>query len=105
SGGTQEEASVFGEAVLVLRDPTERPEGIAAGAAKLVGTSSPALVEEAERVLHERGARRRWRAAPGRTAGGGGVERRALVVEGALVAGEPRPAGRPPTASDLARDP
>ena len=39
SGGIQEEAPSLGKPVLVLRDTTERPEGIAAGTARLVGTS------------------------------------------------------------------
>ncbi len=44
SGGIQEEAPTFGTPVLVLRSVTERPEGVAAGAAELVGTDS-ALIE------------------------------------------------------------
>ena len=39
SGGVQEEAPSLGKPVLVLRDTTERPEGIEAGTLKLVGTS------------------------------------------------------------------
>ena len=38
SGGVQEEAPSLGKPVLVLRDTTERPEGVAAGTLKLVGT-------------------------------------------------------------------
>jgi UDP-N-acetylglucosamine 2-epimerase (non-hydrolysing) len=51
SGGLQEEAPSFGVPVLVLRDTTERPEGIAAGVLKLVGTSEQAVYEEARRLL------------------------------------------------------
>ena len=38
SGGVQEEAPALGKPVLVMRDTTERPEGVTAGTAKLVGT-------------------------------------------------------------------
>ncbi len=51
SGGIQEEAPTFGRPVLVLRRKTERPEGIEAGLARLVGTDEDRIVEEGERVL------------------------------------------------------
>ncbi len=51
SGGIQEEAPAFGIPTLVLRDVTERPEGVAAGTLKLVGTVTRHIVEEAERLL------------------------------------------------------
>lgn len=51
SGGVQEEAPTFGTPVLVLREKTERPEGIAAGVAKLVGTDPDRIVAEASRLL------------------------------------------------------
>jgi UDP-N-acetylglucosamine 2-epimerase (non-hydrolysing) len=51
SGGVQEEATALGRPVLVLRDHTERQEGIAAGALKLVGTSPKRIVSEAHRFL------------------------------------------------------
>jgi UDP-N-acetylglucosamine 2-epimerase (non-hydrolysing) len=54
SGGIQEEAPTFGKPVLVLRRKTERPEGIDAGLARLVGTDEERIVEEAERVLQGR---------------------------------------------------
>ncbi len=53
SGGIQEEAPVLGKPVLVLRRETERPEGIAAGTARLVGTDSETIVRETERLLHD----------------------------------------------------
>jgi UDP-N-acetylglucosamine 2-epimerase len=56
SGGVQEEAPTLGVPVLVLRDRTERPEGIAAGAARLVGTDAGAIVAETERLLDNPGA-------------------------------------------------
>ena len=51
SGGIQEEAPCLGKPVLVMRDTTERPEGIEAGTAKLVGTDTSQIVEETERLL------------------------------------------------------
>ncbi|MFN2506728.1 MAG: non-hydrolyzing UDP-N-acetylglucosamine 2-epimerase [Acidimicrobiales bacterium] len=54
SGGIQEEAPVLGVPVLVLRDRTERTEGVYAGAAELVGTDPGALVAATHRVLASR---------------------------------------------------
>lgn len=51
SGGVQEEAPSFGLPVLVLRDTTERPEGVSAGTAKLVGTDPEAIYKEAHQLL------------------------------------------------------
>jgi UDP-N-acetylglucosamine 2-epimerase (non-hydrolysing) len=51
SGGVQEEAPAFGKPILVLRETTERPEGVAAGAAKLVGTDPARIVQETARLL------------------------------------------------------
>jgi UDP-N-acetylglucosamine 2-epimerase (non-hydrolysing) len=51
SGGIQEEAPSFGIPVLVLRETTERPEGVDAGTLKLVGTESSHIVQEAKRLL------------------------------------------------------
>lgn len=51
SGGIQEEAPSLGKPVLVLRDTTERPEGIAAGTLKLVGTDSEVIYKETIRLL------------------------------------------------------
>ncbi len=53
SGGVQEEGPSFGKPVLVMRDTTERPEGIEAGTAKLVGTDRDLIVREATRLLDD----------------------------------------------------
>lgn len=53
SGGVQEEAPSLGKPVLVLRKTTERPEGVDAGNAKLVGTDVDAIVGEAEKLLRD----------------------------------------------------
>lgn len=52
SGGLQEEAPGLGKPVLVLRETTERPEAIAAGTAKLVGTDPTAITREALALLN-----------------------------------------------------
>ena len=51
SGGIQEEAPALGTPLLVLRDKTERPEGITVGNSRLVGTGTGKIVAEAERLL------------------------------------------------------
>jgi UDP-N-acetylglucosamine 2-epimerase (non-hydrolysing) len=53
SGGIQEEAPALGVPLLVLREKTERPEGIASGCARLVGTSSERIVAEVRRLLND----------------------------------------------------
>jgi UDP-N-acetylglucosamine 2-epimerase (non-hydrolysing) len=53
SGGVQEEAPSLGKPVLVLRTTTERPEGVTAGAARLVGTEHERIVAEASRLLDD----------------------------------------------------
>jgi len=56
SGGIQEESPTFGIPVLVLRDTTERPEGIEAKALKLVGTNADDIFSEATRLLTDNNA-------------------------------------------------
>ena len=58
SGGIQEEAPTFRKPVLVMRDKTERPEGIEAGLALLVGTDEERIFAEASRLLTDERARR-----------------------------------------------
>ncbi|MEO1922352.1 MAG: UDP-N-acetylglucosamine 2-epimerase (non-hydrolyzing) [Sphingomonadaceae bacterium] len=53
SGGVQEEAPALGKPVLVMRETTERPEGVAAGTAKLVGTDSDRIVAGVTRLLDD----------------------------------------------------
>ena len=54
SGGIQEEAPSLGKPVLVLRDTTERPEGIDAGTLKLVGTEEEMIYNEAKKLLTDK---------------------------------------------------
>ena len=56
SGGIQEEAPSLGKPVLVLRDTTERPEGIKAGTLKLVGTDEDVIYEETKKLLLDKKA-------------------------------------------------
>lgn len=58
SGGIQEEAPSLGLPVLVLREVTERPEGVAAGTARVVGTDPDRIVAEATRLLDDPAAYR-----------------------------------------------
>ena len=54
SGGVQEEAPSLGKPVLVLRDTTERPEGVEAGTLKLVGTDEENIYKEAKLLLTDK---------------------------------------------------
>ena len=56
SGGIQEEAPSLGKPVLVMRDTTERPEGIAAGTLKLVGTDEEVIYENFKKLLENKDA-------------------------------------------------
>lgn len=56
SGGVQEEAPALAKPVLVMRETTERPEGVVAGTAKLVGNDEEVIVTEASRLLDDKAA-------------------------------------------------
>ena len=56
SGGVQEEAPALGKPVLVMRDTTERPEGVAAGTARLIGTDEDRIVSEVFTLLDDKAA-------------------------------------------------
>lgn len=58
SGGVQEEAPSLGKPVLVMRDQTERPEGVEAGTVKLVGPDSDRIIEEVSRLIDDETAYR-----------------------------------------------
>ena len=51
SGGIQEEGPTLNKPILVMRDTTERPEGIDAGCSKLVGTSTDVIIEEFTKLM------------------------------------------------------
>ena len=81
SGGVQEEAAALGVPVLVLRDTTERPEGLESGALKLVGTDEARIVREASRLLTDEAARERMRGAPNPFGDGHAAARIADIIE------------------------
>ena len=56
SGGIQEEAPSLGKPVLVMRDTTERPEGITAGTLRLVGTEEEVIYRHFQELLEDRSA-------------------------------------------------
>lgn len=59
SGGVQEEAPTFGKPVLVMRDTTERPEAVAAGTVRLIGTDEDRIVDAVSTLLNDRRAYQR----------------------------------------------
>lgn len=99
SGGIQEEAPTLGKPVLVMRDVTERHEGIAAGCAELVGSSAERIQARASRLLRDEAAYLRM-ARAGNPYGDGQASRRileALAGRGGVQAQriEPVPIGEP----------
>ena len=82
SGGIQEEAPSLGKPVLVMRDTTERPEGIAAGTLKLVGTDEDTIYREFRRMLDDREAYEAMSKASNPYGDGMACGRIADVVEG-----------------------
>lgn len=80
SGGVQEEAPVLGAPVLVLRDRTERPEGVAAGTARLVGMRAQRIVAEACLLLDNPAAHARMARAHSPYGDGRAAERIAAVI-------------------------
>ena len=87
SGGIQEEAPSLGKPVLVMRETTERPEGIAAGNAKLVGTRREVIAAELARLLTDDSARRAMSRAQNPYGDGKASARIADVLERVDLAG------------------
>ncbi len=87
SGGVQEEAPTLGKPVLVMRDTTERPEGVAAGAVKLVGPNADAIVAESLRLLTDDAAYRRMTGIANPYGDGQAAERIVQCVAQSLHAG------------------
>jgi UDP-N-acetylglucosamine 2-epimerase (non-hydrolysing) len=88
SGGLQEEAPAYHKPVLVLRDSTERPEGIEAGVARLVGTARERITGETLRLLDDAQEYRRMSSRDNPFGDGRAAER----ILGFLEANHPRPA-------------
>ncbi|WP_245973125.1 non-hydrolyzing UDP-N-acetylglucosamine 2-epimerase [Actinoplanes lutulentus] len=94
SGGIQEEAPSFGVPALVLRDVTERVESLTAGCAKLVGSDTARIVEEASALLDSR-VRRDAMTAGGNPYGDGLAARRTAQATAALLGLAPAPEAMP----------
>ncbi|MEI7683546.1 MAG: UDP-N-acetylglucosamine 2-epimerase (non-hydrolyzing), partial [Planctomycetota bacterium] len=75
SGGVQEEAPTLGKPVLLMRDTTERPEAVAAGAVKLVGADFEKIVQETTRLLTDERAYRAMSDVPNPYGDGHAAER------------------------------
>lgn len=75
SGGVQEEAPSLGKPVLVLRDTTERPEGVKAGTLKLVGTDTKKVKEAMESLLTDEALYKEMSEAPNPYGDGKAAER------------------------------
>ena len=89
SGGIQEEAPTFGTPVLVLRNVTERPEGVAAGVAILVGTDPEKILVEGSRIL-ARGQERVPPAPPPNPYGDGRAGERIVDIIASVLTGDSR---------------
>lgn len=81
SGGVQEEAPSLGKPVLVMRDVTERPEAVAAGTVKLVGTDTDAIWEAATRLLDDPAAYQAMQFAHNPYGDGRACERIGLAIQ------------------------
>lgn len=81
SGGIQEEAPSLGKPVLVMRDTTERPEGISAGTLKLVGTDEEVIYSNFKELLEDESAYKRMSQASNPYGDGHACERIADVLE------------------------
>lgn len=90
SGGVQEEGPSLGKPVLVMRDTTERPEAVAAGTARLVGTDADALVTAVARLLDDPDAYAAMANAVN-PYGDGQAARRTVAALGHLLHGAPAP--------------
>ena len=88
SGGLQEEAAALGKPVLVLRDTTERPEGIKAGTLKLVGTGTNNIYFETRRLLTDERIYQEMSAASNPYGDGKASERIVKIIMKNYVGGE-----------------
>ena len=84
SGGIQEEAPSLGRPVLVMRNVTERPEGIEAGVVKLVGTNKDKIVAETQGLLDDREAYEEMARASNPYGDGKAAERIVNILENIL---------------------
>ena len=89
SGGVQEEAPSLGKPVLVVREETERTEGVEAGTLRLVGTDPDRIVEEGSRLLTDPIAYAEMAEAPNPYGDGQAADRIVRALEHVLLGGDP----------------
>lgn len=89
SGGVQEEAPSLGKPVLVMRDTTERPEAIASGTVRLVGTGRATIAGEAKRLLDDHHAYMAMSKTHNPYGDGQSASRIARIIESVLLRAEP----------------
>lgn len=95
SGGVQEEAPSLGRPVLVLRETTERPEGVEAGSARLVGTDEETIVTEVTRLLTDQEAYQQMAQVASPYGDGRAAERSIAAIAHFFGLGEPPDQFRP----------
>lgn len=103
SGGIQEEAPALGVPLLVLRQKTERPEGIEVGSARLVGTSTARIVSEATRLLGDGAALASMRQRRFPYGDGKAAPRIAAVIRDWLDSGRAKGSAAIPISRDVVR--
>lgn len=86
SGGIQEEAPALGKPVLVMREVTERPEALAAGTVKLVGTDTKRIVDAAELLLTDDNAYRQMSTAANPFGDGTAAKKIVALIKSRLIA-------------------
>jgi UDP-N-acetylglucosamine 2-epimerase (non-hydrolysing) len=84
SGGIQEEAPSLGRPVLVMRETTERPEGVEAGVSKLVGTDPVVIIDETSKLIEDEVAYRKMAAATNPYGDGKASKRIREILKGKL---------------------
>ncbi len=90
SGGVQEEAPALGKPVLVMRETTERPEGVAAGTARLIGADEERIVSEVFTLLDDSSAHAAMARAHNPFGDGHAAGRIAQIIRDGLIADELR---------------
>jgi UDP-N-acetylglucosamine 2-epimerase (non-hydrolysing) len=85
SGGIQEEAPSLGKPVLVMRDTTERPEAVAAGTVRLVGTDASLIVTEVTRLLNDQQEYDRMSCAHNPYGDGQAAQRICKIIRGEVI--------------------
>ena len=88
SGGIQEEAPSLGKPVLVMRDTTERPEAVAAGTVRIVGSNESRIIEEARRLLSDPAHYALMATAHNPYGDGKAAERIVKIIEGDILEDE-----------------